>query len=110
LNEEMKYEAFLVHVEVTTLVLLEQAVRDQLHKPLCGLTMMEHTELQNLANEIRARLQHLQDGYAPSGDFDPAGVEALFTPEALKLDREVLIAALSWLIYSQQPPVEDWLA
>lgn len=114
----MKYEAFIIHVEISSLVKLEQAIRQGLAKH-GALGTVEYVEMLNLANEIRSRLQHIQNGYKPSGDFDPTGVESMFTQEALKLsDVGVLEAALSYRISRMQelrtPPsevgYEGWLA
>lgn len=56
----MTYEAFLIHLEPKTLAVLERIIWDQ-HWPTHDDFVVE-TELKNLANEIRARLEKLTNG------------------------------------------------
>lgn len=56
-----KYEAFLIHMEPKTLAVLERLIWDRHEHE----DFVIETELMNLANEIRARLEKLTLGITP---------------------------------------------
>lgn len=63
----MQYEAFLIHLEPKTLAVLAELIWNNLPRE----DPVVETELMNLSNEIRARLEKLTNGINPQ----PVAVE-----------------------------------